>query len=193
MNNVYREIFKRAEEHLDTRHNKVHTDICFQFALRLLRKEGGDHTIVIPAIILHDVGWKAVPEDLQIKGFGPNMTDPHVRRIHEVEGSKIARRILEESGYDEDKISEICEIVLFHDSREEGTSLEDSIVKDADKLSRLAHDALRIDSARFHIAVSDLLDYFQKQIKIWYLTSGGKEIAEQEFLQRRFEFEVGAL
>ncbi len=193
MNKVYREIFKRAEEYLDTRHNKRHTDICFQFALRLLRKGGGDPTIVIPAIILHDVGWKAVPEDLQLKGFGPHMTDLDLRITHEKEGSKIARSILEESGYDAEKISEICEIVLFHDSKEEGISLEDSIVKDADKLWRVSHVGLRIDAGRYNIAIPDYLGYLQQKIEKWYLTSAGKDLAKQEFLQRRFEYEIGAL
>jgi HD superfamily phosphodiesterase len=193
LNMVYREIARKAEKYLDTRHNKLHTDICLQFALRLLRKEGGNPTIVVPAIILHDVGWKAVPEDSQIRGFGPNMSDPDIQRIHEVEGSKIARNILEELRYDEDKISKICEIVLFHDSRKEGMYLEDSIVKDADKLWRLSHVSMRIDPARYNMAISNYLDFLQKQIETWYLTSGGKKIARQELLQRWFEFGIGVL
>ena len=193
MNKVYQELFKRADEYLDTRQNNLHTNICYQFALNLIRKEGGDPTVVLPAIILHDVGWKMVPENLHSKGFGLNMARVDVRRKHEVEGSKIARRILESSGYEADKISKICEIVLFHDSRAEGTSLEDSLVKDADKLWRISHFGLRIEPERQHISVPDYLRLVGQLIGQWYLTPAGKDLAKREFLQRMFELEIGAL
>ena len=73
--------------------NKIHTEISTQFAYRLLEiEEAGDEDIVIPAILLHDVGWSQVPEELQLKAFGPKATLPEWNRVHEVEGVRIARR-----------------------------------------------------------------------------------------------------
>jgi hypothetical protein len=62
---------------------------------------------VIPAMILHDVGWKEIPENLQLKFFGPNRVSSDSYRKHEAAGAKIARGILEKVDYDGGKIGEV--------------------------------------------------------------------------------------
>ena len=56
MKDIYRKMWKLARPYLDTRENETHTQVSLEFAQQLLKKEGGDENIVIPAIILHDVG-----------------------------------------------------------------------------------------------------------------------------------------
>ena len=56
-----REIFKSALPFLETRENKIHTFIVYQYAQALLKQESGTAEVVLPACILHDVGWSAVP------------------------------------------------------------------------------------------------------------------------------------
>ena len=75
-------------------------------AFELLEREGGDEDVVIPAIILHDTGWKRVPADLHLKAFGPNTSRPELNRLHEVEGVKIAEEILQQVNYDSTKTKE---------------------------------------------------------------------------------------
>ena len=53
--------------------------------------------IVIPAILLHDVGWTAVPEEQQGRVFGA-IKDQSLLRFHEIEGSRIAGEILSAVG-----------------------------------------------------------------------------------------------
>ena len=65
-------------------------------AFKLMDREGGDEDIVIPAVILHDVGWIKIPENLQLKAFGPNAKDPKLNRTHEIEGVRLAAEILHE-------------------------------------------------------------------------------------------------
>ncbi len=72
MSAIFDEIWRRAKPYLDTRQNETHTEIATRFADTLLDKEGGDEDVVIPAIILHDVGWKKIPESQQLKAFGPD-------------------------------------------------------------------------------------------------------------------------
>ena len=76
LSGIYKRIWELAQPYLDTRKNDTHTAIATAFAFRLLEMEGGDEDIVIPAILLHDVGWKKVPEDVQLKAFGPHATRP---------------------------------------------------------------------------------------------------------------------
>ena len=73
---VYDEIYKQAKPYLDTRHNDVHTSLSYDFARRLLAHyPDADEEVVLPAIILHDVGWKMVPEEKQLNAFGPKAKD----------------------------------------------------------------------------------------------------------------------
>jgi HD superfamily phosphodiesterase len=144
-NPVYQKILQLAKPHLNTRHNEVHTEICLRFGYRLVQAEGGNERIVIPAIILHDVGWQKVPEDLQLKAFGPKATMPEITRLHETEGVKIARGILDAVNYAAAETTQILEIIDGHDTRKQAISLNDQIVKDADKLFRYSKKGFRID------------------------------------------------
>jgi len=106
---------------------------------------------VIPAVLLHDVGWKTVPEEPQLKAFGPGRNDHEINRIHEVEGAKIARELLQQAGFDHSLVDQITEIILGHDSRQEAISHNDAMVKDSDELWRFSRDAIRVDPRRFRV------------------------------------------
>ena len=190
MEPMYVRIFERAREFLDTRDNVLHTRIAAAFAERLLEAEGGDPRVVLPAILLHDVGWKSVPEDLQLKAFGPGHNDMTINRIHEVEGAKLARRLLEEVAYDPTLIDEIVAIILEHDSRMEPLSLNDAIVKDSDKLWRFSAEALQVDPKRFGIDPGVHTRWLKLQIDKWFLTETGKRLAFQEQRERAIHFGV---
>lgn len=176
----YGEIYRLAQPYLATRDNEIHTQTAYRFACKLLQAEGGDDAVVLPAVILHDVGWKAVPEELQLKAFGPGFNDKEINRIHEVEGAAIAGRILEQVHYDAARAKEIVEIVGGHDSRTDSLSLNDSLVKDADKLWRFSEEALQVDPQRFGIAPEVHVDWLKHQIDKWFFTETGRRMARIE-------------
>jgi hypothetical protein len=184
---VYQKIYQLATPYLTTRFNDVHTEIAMRFAYQLLGAEGGEESIVIPAIILHDVGWNKVPEELQLKAFGPKATMPEINRIHECEGVKIAKDILTKVNYDKAKISEILDIIDGHDSRKEAISLDDRIVKDADKLFRYTEKGFGIDSRRFEETAAEGLNRLGKKIIEWFFTETACNIAKEELKKRQKE------
>ena len=100
---IHQKIFEKAKPFLHTRKNLIHTQIALRYALKLLKSEKGDEEVVIPAILLHDVGWNVIPEHLHLTAFGPNPSNPKLARVHEVEGAKIAKAILEKLHYPPDK------------------------------------------------------------------------------------------
>jgi hypothetical protein len=187
MKEIFRRLRQLAAPYLDTRQNDVHTDISVQFAYKLMEREGGDEGVVIPAVILHDVGWKKIPEDLHLKAYGPHAIYPEVNRIHEVEGAKIAGEILMEVGYYEGHVPEIVEIIEGHDSRKEPLSLNDKIVKDADKLFRYSHKAFYINLERFDHTVEQSLARLGAHLSDWFLTDSGNHFAEEELKARQRE------
>jgi HD superfamily phosphodiesterase len=177
---IYLKIFNLAGPYLDTRDNDIHTRVAYSFALKLLGAEGGDERVVIPAVLLHDLGWKMIPEELHLKAFGPGKLDLEVNRIHEVEGARIAREILESVNYDPDLIEEIVTIISGHDSRRQAQSLNDAIVKDSDKLWRFSKEALVVDPKRFGVDPAARVEWLKRQIDGWFLTETAKKLAKEE-------------
>ena len=184
---IYQKIFERAKPFLRTRKNLIHTQIVFRYVLKLLKQEKGDEEVVLPAILLHDVGWKTIPEHLHLTAFGPNPTNLKLARSHEIGGAKIAKRILEGLHYPPEKTEEICRIVRGHDSRKGAISHSDRIVKDADKLWRYSRIGVRVDTDRFHVSRSIYLKFMEKMINEWFFTPTAKELARKEILLRKRE------
>lgn len=190
MKERFPEIFRLAEPYLQTRDNELHTRIAYSFALKLLDAEGGDPEVVLPAVMLHDLGWMTIPEDLQLKAFGPRENDMELNRRHEVEGARIAGEILEQVGYDPKRREEIVNIILGHDSRKEPLSLNDAVVKDSDKLWRFSKEALEVDPKRFGIDPGVHTVWLGQQIAKWFLTETAKRLALEEQRARAINFGV---
>jgi HD superfamily phosphodiesterase len=180
----YQRIFELAMPFLKSRFNLPHTYIVYQYAQLLLQEERGSREIVLPACILHDVGWSSIPEDRQLTAFGPNIKDAALRRKHEVEGAAIANQILRKLGYDEALIPEILKIIDGHDTTREARSPEDAITKDSDKLFRLSALGFRIDAERFQEDIPNRVSYLLQKMDDWFLTQTGRELAIHEMQMR---------
>jgi CRISPR/Cas system-associated endonuclease Cas3-HD len=185
MKPVFEDIMALARPYLDTRENDIHTAISLGMACRLMILEGGDEDIIIPAIILHDVGWKTIPENMQRKAFGPKATLPELNRRHELAGAEIARRLLEQIGYAPGSIDTIAQIIEGHDSRTKALSLEDKIVKDADKLWRYTREGFDIDVERFQETPQQVLTWLESHLHEWFFTKSGQQIASAELKARK--------
>jgi HD superfamily phosphodiesterase len=184
MKPAFETIRQLSKPFLDTRHNDAHTEISTRFAFELLKREGGDEDIVIPAIILHDTGWKRVPAKQHLEAFGPNATRPELNRLHEVESVKIAEEILQKVKYDPLKAKKILEIIDGHDSRTKPTSLNDMIVKDADKLWRYSKSGFYIDAERFGLPHGESLEKLRCYLSEWFFTVTAKEMAAEKLSRR---------
>jgi HD superfamily phosphohydrolase YqeK len=185
MKPIYQKIFERAKPFLRTRKNLIHTRTALQYAFKLLNHEKGEEEIVIPASILHDVGWKMIPAHLHLTAFGPNPSNPKLARVHEVEGARIARIILEELHYPPEKTKEICRIIRGHDSRKRPISQSDRIVKDADKLTRYSREGMAISSDWFRIPRRIHLDFLEEQIGRWFFLATARNLARAEMDRRK--------
>jgi HD superfamily phosphodiesterase len=182
---TYQNIFEKAKPFLRTRKNLIHTKIALRYALRLLKSEKADEEVVIPAVLLHDVGWDAIPEHLHLTAFGPNPSNPKLAKVHEVEGARMAQAILKELNYPPANVKQICQIIRGHDSRKRPLSWNDRIVKDADKLTRYSRKGMTIDLDRFRIPRREYLVFLEAIIDHWFLTPTGREIARKEISLRK--------
>ncbi|MGY1812330.1 HD domain-containing protein [Blastococcus sp. SYSU D00820] len=131
-------IWERAAPYLAVRDNDVHTLYSYGLARALVDLHpDADPEVVLPGILLHDTGWSQAPAGEVLDAIAPGGGRPDLVRLHEVEGARIAREVLADVGHDPARTERIAEIVDGHDSRLHALSLEDALVKDADKLWRL--------------------------------------------------------
>jgi hypothetical protein len=168
-----------AKPWLDVRSNDKHTLISYRLAQALLRlhPDAGDRT-VLPAVLLHDVGWKMFPEEKLAQAIGPNPKYPELQREHEIEGARIARDILDSlavAGIDTERV---IEIINGHDTRKHALSLEDALMKDADKLWRFTDHGVATICGWFKMPIKETLAMLENFVLPTMLTDAGKTAAE---------------
>jgi len=172
------EIWRLAQPYLQTRDNDGHSLYAFGLASALLTLLPDAHPwIVRPAILLHDVGWSTVPEEDALAAISPGGGQPELVRKHEIEGAVIARGILERVGVDPTDIDEIASIIDGHDTRPDAISLNDSIVKDADKLWRLTPHGLRVVCDWFGLDADESLRLCASRVHDHLFTEPARAIA----------------
>ncbi len=172
-------LWEHALPYLDVRSNDIHTMYSYNFARRLTRLyPDANPEIVLPAIILHDIGWSTVPEDKVLEAFGPKMRYPKLRRQHEVDGARMARAILESCDHDAALIDDIVGIIDGHDTRKESRSIDDSVVRDADKLWRYTMFGLETNREWFGHTTREQLALLDEWLGTRFHTDAGRHMAE---------------
>ena len=182
------QLFEQAKPYLAVRGDLMHARISHECALILMEREGGDREIIEPAIVLHDVGWSRLGHR-EIKGaYGVKARGVESERlnlIHEKEGAALARQLLERNQYDPLLIDKITCIIQVHDSGEDIRSLEEAVVKDADKLWRFSEIGFSKEVERQGISPSELCRHLVKHHKTWFCTESAFEIAAGEIEKRK--------
>lgn len=181
------DLFQQAKPYLKMRNDAIHTRVAHGYALLLLEKEGGDRSIVEPAIILHDVGWSALKPDDITHAYGIRATGAKARelnRIHEVQGAGIAQDILAELGYDTQTIRKIVKIIERHDSGKNPDTTEEKLVKDADKLWRFSRIGYHYELQRQGTTHEARQAFLFQKIDTWFFTPTAKALAEKELRAR---------
>jgi HD superfamily phosphodiesterase len=170
-------LWEAAAPYLRARKNDVHIPLSYGFAERLLEAYDGDPAVVLPAILLHDCGWAVV--DHQVERVGPAMHQSDMRRAHEIEGARIARELLTEH------VEEIATIIDGHDSRPRALSLDDALVKDADKLWRYTTAGVAVGCDWFAMTPREYADWVDAERDRVIFTDVAKEIAREEMTTTR--------
>jgi HD superfamily phosphohydrolase YqeK len=185
LNVIESAILKLAKPYLQIRDNERHTLNAIEFALKLQEIYDAERMIVIPAMILHDVGWSKVSQDIISKACRPHPVKKLIR-IHEKESVKLAAGILKDIGYDITMSAAIVEIINGHDTRSIAVSTNDKIVKDSDKLTRCAK-SFWFWTQQLPMVPRELADTLEETIEEWFFLDKSKEIAKEELKQRRME------
>jgi hypothetical protein len=164
------------------RSNDIHLPISFAYAERLCDAyPEADALVVRVAILLHDTGWARVEESrILSEGFTGDWRRADVRYEHERHGCDIAREVLPALGYDEAFVIRVTDIIDGHDTRQESKSLEDSLVRDADRLWRFTPTGIALASGWFGLTPAEYCRRLRTQIVPELLTAAAVQMAEAE-------------
>lgn len=110
MKEIYKKIWELARPYYEKGRpmDVDHVKWMMQDALIVCEKEDIDDEILLPLVILHDVGYAEAPKDK------PHNLD--TRKAHMKAGAKIAKQILEKLDYPKDKTEKIVYYVSVHDN-----------------------------------------------------------------------------
>lgn len=182
----YDAVWREAEPYMRARKNDIHIPLSFAFARRLLAiYPDADEDIVSLAILLHDIGWWTIDmTDIIEKGFGPNMMQSEVRFLHEREGVRLSREVLTKTGWPEQVIAAVGEIIDGHDTRPQPRSLNDRLVRDSDKLWRFTVTGVAVACDWFKLTPHQYADRLTKQFSLLE-TPAGRDMAEAELAATR--------
>ncbi len=162
MNTSKESLLQAMEAYFQTDTRRInHARWVTEYAEELLSREGGDYLVVIGAAVLHDIGIHQAE-----KKYGST-----AGKYQEKEGPPIARRILTESGFQPEKIEEICEIIAHHHSPGKITTHNFGILYDADWLVNLRDEYDIQDRGKLNGIVERV-----------FLTLSGKAMAREIYL-----------
>jgi len=185
-------MWNAALPYLDVRNNDEHTLVAYGLAKALLELiPEADENIVLPAILLHDVGWKKIDPDLLLLAIGKNPTRKDLVRDHEVYGVEIARDIIASHGNSDIDVEAILAIIDGHDTNKTARSINDAIVKDADKGWRATAHGMRIIRGWYDISVMEYVETLEAVSLPFMLTDAGRAMANGYIAAIRAEQALG--
>lgn len=159
-------IWKSVVPESRARGNDIHLPVSLAYAERLCAAyPEADALLVRVAVLLHDTGWGRVDEEkILSEGFTGDWRKAAIRYEHEKQGCIIAQEVLPPLGYDQEFIDQVCAIIDGHDTRAEAYSLEDAMMRDADRLWRFEPMGIALASGWFKMNPAVYTDRLEAEI-----------------------------
>jgi HD superfamily phosphodiesterase len=151
MKDIFNRIWELALPYQDKRDDSGHAITSTKYAGMLVVLENGDENVILPAIILHDIGWSQLVKERRMLIFDKDASKEVKREVqleHQKEGVRLAGEILRQANYPAELVPEILEIISQHDTREGFISKNEGLVRDADKLWRTSPEGFAAAASR---------------------------------------------
>ncbi len=163
-------------------HNMDHVMRVYTLAVKLSEWEKIDTEVLQIAALLHDIGWEK------------EMQDKTGQTDHAVEGANMARGILNELWYSDEKIKHIQACITSHRSKTKVTpqTLEAKLLFDADKMDALwaigvARHFARIGKNKGHIYKKCDINQYATENLEWGRTTWKIKDKTQHSIQIEYE------
>jgi hypothetical protein len=191
---LYDDLRKEVKPYIDLRDDLGHNDFVEAMTIELSKRLHVDPTIPLICAIFHDTGYHVYTSEKLRKMMSKELSSTQIREMkatHQIEGSKLANRVLTKYGIASSVIAKIEYIVLHHDEDCPCLSIEEEILRDADKLWRYSKVGFWLDVKRRR---SNPLDWYEK-LKLnfdkprYFNLAEGVNLAKELLEERKLEFE----
>jgi hypothetical protein len=194
---VYAEIKEKSKPYWNIRMSDVHLEEVLKISekLRLLPdyKRKIKREVYMPALIMHDNGWSAVPVENIQKEFDGRLSQAEKdnnRNEHQKAGVDYGRKILDEVSYFPEYRQEILHIIETHDTKSKPKTLNEQHVRECDRLWRVSKTGFAIDLQRMNKTPSELYFSLKGKIDSLMYSSSGKTLFESELNERKKEYNI---
>ena len=161
----------------------LHTQGVVKAIELILKEEEGDGDILMPAAILHDVGWSKVPADLQKSKDDADRKK--ALELHLEYASPIIEEVLTKVNYDQNQIQRVIGVVKAH-KFQDPSEFEKQLLIDADAVADAFKEQFYSDVESYGTTHQKLYE-FRKQNKFY--TATARKIFNRELEERRKEFQ----
>jgi len=156
----------------------------------LLAKEGGNPRVVIPTLILHDIGWGRVDFSDFIAAPAEAKRNVESVHLHMRYGAQLAADILNNLGWDEETIRKIISIIAVHDIPEKVLALNDldaTLVFEADWLDKFVPERTNryFDLVPDRAELKEIKEYFKANRSRWFRTRTSRELLNRIISRRK--------
>jgi HD superfamily phosphodiesterase len=187
MNKKYNKLWGEALPYLKKGKRKnfvLHTKEVIKAMELIIKYEGGDESILIPAAILHDVGWSKVPIKLQ-KSKEKN-DKIKALKLHIEYAPPIIQKILKRLKYSGKQVNKISNIVEAHKFKKP-KQINKQLLIDADTLAESFYKPFYDDVRAYK---SSPRKNYQYKIKNIFYTKTATKIFNKEMEQRQKEIKT---
>lgn len=188
-------LWKAVVEETRSRGNDIHLPISVAYAERLCDAyPEADRELVLVATLLHDTGWAHVDESRIIsEGFTGDWRKAQIRYEHELQGCVVAQRVLPELGYAPEFVERATAIIDGHDTRLVAYSLEDALVRDADRAWRFDRAGIALASTWFRMDPATYSDRLETEIIPELITDAAVQMAHADLRRSRAILKTGVI
>ena len=171
----------------------LHTAVAMRHLKEIMHDEGVHDDTLMPTIILHDIGWSACPPDL-VREFFTSVKDADtkkgLRTEHMEAGERLSQKVLQDLGWEDDRIRLVTSIIAKHDIADEMETRAEEIVFDADFSWRFSSEGFYLDLERFagdeEFTLEEAINRLEREI-VKLKTKTGQKIAARELAARKAE------
>ncbi len=191
MKEIYKKIWQLAQPYYRKGRpmDIDHVEWMMKDALLVCEKEGCDDSLLLPLVILHDVGYANLPSQ---HPFSISSKQEHMKK-----GAEIAEDILEKVDYPKNKITQITSLIFVHDNWllgddtvfKENTIL--AVFNDLDYMWLATPKGFSLFMKILHKKPQEMLQFLSTNEKLTrrpFATKTTKELYEQYIVDRKKEF-----
>lgn len=183
----YKKIWKEALPYLKKGSLKnfiIHTEGVVRAMEMILKKEKGDKDILIPAAILHDVGWANVSKKFQDKSsWSSKINLRKAMELHLKYAPPIIKKILESLKFKQKDIFLVTDIVKDHKFKNP-RNINKRILIDADNLSDVFKKQFWTNVEEYNVSPKEQYEF--RKVNKFY-TKTAQDIFIRELNNRKKE------